>query len=233
MKRLVILFFLGSLFVQSYSQVQNVSPIDTVLETVDLPDSFLQKKQSSEMCTLQLNHCNAPLGNKILRGFGYSLGYNLTMGAFLLLAPDNITMWGRDDKFKLSVIQSQYQSSFTEAPVWDKDHWYINYVGHPYQGAYYYNNMRSQGASVLESSVFCLGQSLLWEYVWEGGMEQPSIQDLVVTPVLGSLFGELFHVAAVRMGKNGYVWYEKVLVCIINPTYAINNGFKKKRKPVR
>jgi len=154
------------------------------------------------------------------------------MGAFLLLAPDNITMWGRDDKFKLSVIQSQYQSSFTKPPVWDKDHWYINYVGHPYQGAYYYNNMRSQGASVLESSLFCLGQSMLWEYVWEGGMEQPSIQDLVVTPVLGMVVGELSHDAAVRMGKNGYVWYEKVFICIINPTYAINNGFKQKRKPV-
>jgi hypothetical protein len=180
---------------------------------------------------LQLNHFNAPLGNKILRGFGYSLGYNLTMGAFLLIAPDNITMWGRDDKFKLPVILNQYQSSFTKPPVWDRDHWYINYIGHPYQGAYYYNNMRSQGASVFESSLFCLGQSFLWEYVWEGGMEQPSIQDLIVTPVFGSLFGELSHRAALRMGKNGYMWYEKLIICIINPTYAINNGFKQKHRP--
>jgi len=150
------------------------------------------------------------------------------MGLFLILAPDNITMWGRDDKFKLPVILSQYRSTFIKPLVFDHDLWYINYVGHPYQGAYYYNSIRSQGATVFQSSIFCLGQSFLWEYVWEGGMEQPSIQDLIVTPVFGILLGELSHVATLQMSKNGYTWFEKVLVCIINPSFAINNGFKVK-----
>ena len=64
--------------------------------------------------------------------------------------------------------------------------------------------------------------------MWEGGMEQPSIQDLIVTPVLGSFVGELAHRATISMSKNGFQWYEKVLVCLINPTFVFNNGFKVK-----
>ncbi len=230
MKRLIILFLGFFVFFQSHSQIQVENNVDTVSAKKCTNDSIAPDRRIYTDQP-QLNHYDASLGNKILRGLGYSLGYNLTMGAFLLIAPDNITMWRRDDKFKMPVILSQYQSSFTKPPVWDKDHWYINYIGHPYQGAYYYNNMRSQGATVLESALFCLGQSFLWEYVWEGGMEQPSIQDLIVTPVFGSLLGELSHRAALRMGKNGYRWYEKVIICVINPTYAINNGFKRKHRP--
>jgi hypothetical protein len=233
MKYLLILFFVGSIFRQSYAQTQIVNSVDTVSEVPDTLKSFLLKSQTPTLYQVRLNHFNAPLGNKILRGLGYSLGYDLIIFSSMLIVPDNITMWTRSDKFKLSVILSQYQSSFTSPPVLDKDHWYVNYIGHPYQGAFYYNSMRSQGSSVLESSLFCLGQSVLWEYVWEGGMEQPSIQDLIVTPVIGSLVGELSHIATVKMSKNGYMWYEKVLICIINPTYAFNNGFKLKRKPIQ
>ncbi|MFT3753141.1 MAG: DUF3943 domain-containing protein [Paludibacter sp.] len=233
MKQLTILFFLVLISIQSHSQVQNVTATDTVVENAGISAFSAGKEQSPQLYDVDLNHYNAPLGNKILRGVAYSMGYNLTMGTFLLLSPNNITMWNRGDKFKWSIIRSQYQSSFTKPPVWDKDHWYVNYVGHPYQGAYYYNNMRSQGATVLESSLFCLGQTVLWEYAWEGGMEQPSIQDLIVTPVVGSVLGELSHRAALSMGKNGYRWYEKVFICFINPTYAINNGFKRKHKPVQ
>ncbi len=71
---------------------------------------------------------------------------------------------------------------------------------------------------------------MIWEYVVESWMEQPSIQDIIVSPVLGSLFGELTHVATVKMSKNGFKWYEIAFVCAFNPSYAINNGFKTKRK---
>jgi hypothetical protein len=86
--------------------------------------------------------------------------------------------------------------------------------------------MRSQGATMLQSSLFCFAQSCLLEYVWEGGVQQPSIQDLIVTPVLGSLVGELSHVATVKMSKNGYAWYEKAIICFINPAYALITDLK-------
>lgn len=231
MKRCVMLFVAVLYLGRSFSQEQSTKLDDSLMLKLDTVRSiFLNTKPPIPYPTM-LNHSNATMGNKILRGLRYSIGLNLTLASFLLIAPDNITMWGRSDKFKLSVIKSQYISSFTKPPVIDPDHWYVNYVGHPYQGAYYYNTMRSQGAGMLESAVFCFAQSCLWEYVWEGGMEQPSIQDLIVTPILGSAVGELSHIATVKMAKNGYSWYEKVIVCIINPVYALNNGFKVIHRP--
>ena len=70
-------------------------------------------------------------------------------------------------------------------------------------------------------------QSVVWEYVWEGGLEQPSIQDLIVTPLGGIILGELSHRATLAMRNKGFQWYEIILTCIINPAYALNNGFKR------
>jgi len=230
-KRLVSLIIFYFFFVVSYSQNQLPLTTDSMQTSTDTVKSIFLKIEPPTFYPVALNRFHASVGNKVLRAFGYGLGLNLTLASVLLILPDNVTMWGKKDKFKWPVIREQYKNTFTKPPVFDKDLWYINYVGHPYQGAYYYNCMRSQGATMLESSLFSFGQSVLWEYVWEGGMEQPSIQDLIVTPVLGSLLGELSHVATLQMSKQGYQWYEKVLICVINPTYAINNGFKVKHVP--
>jgi hypothetical protein len=66
---------------------------------------------------------------------------------------------------------------------------------------------------------------LISKYVWEAGFEQPSIQDLMVTPIAGVLLGEAIHIATNVMSKNGFRWYEIVLVTGLNPAYAINNRF--------
>ena len=233
MRFILIFSFIGCFFLfvqaQTESEVSAKIIADGLLTKPDTLKSFLLKKEQPLFYSPQFHNQNVTIFNKILLGTGYVFSYNACMGLFLVLAPDNITMWGRDDKFKLPVILSQYQSTFTKPPVFDHDLWYINYVGHSYQGAYYYNSIRSQGATVFQSSLFCLGQSFLWEYLWEGGIEQPSIQDLIVTPVFGILLGELSHVATLRMSKDGYTGFEKVLICIINPSFAINNGFKVKR----
>jgi hypothetical protein len=201
----------------------NISNYDTL-------KSFLIKKDPSFLYSLPLKNNNRSLGVKLLHGTTLSTAYNLTIGATLLVLPEHISMWDKSERFKWEAIKQQYKSSFTTPPVVDQDMWYINYVGHPYQGAYYYNNVRSQGATVLESSLFTTAQALLWEYVWEGGVEPPSIQDLIVTPIAGIILGELFHVATIKMGRNGFEWYEIAAVCILNPSYAINNGFKKRSK---
>jgi hypothetical protein len=135
-------------------------------------------------------------------------------------------MWDKEARLNFDGIAEQYKWTFSRSPVFDHDLFVVNYLGHPYQGGYYYNTLRSQGASAWHSALFCLAQSVLWEYVWEGSVEMPSIQDMIVTPVLGSLFGELAHVATVKMSRNGFTWYERIIVCFINPPYVMNNGFR-------
>jgi hypothetical protein len=163
----------------------------------------------------------------------YSAGYNAVILSGLVFAPESLSKWGnKKEKFSASSIFGQYKSSYTKPPVIDHDLFMTNYLGHPYQGGFYYNSVRSQGASMLQSSVFCLGRALIWEYGWEAGIEQPSIQDLITTPLCGILWGELSHVATISMSKHGFKWYEIAIICAINPAYAINNGFKF-NKPIK
>jgi hypothetical protein len=111
--------------------------------------------------------------------------------------------------------------AWTNPPVMDDDGWFHNYVGHPYGGSLYYNSVRSQGASVPESFLTSLVLSTQWEYIFEAVAERPSIQDLVITPVVGSALGELIHSMTTRMRQNGTTAFEKIFIAVLNPAGAI------------
>jgi hypothetical protein len=223
MRKLQILIIAGLMQLAAGAQI----PLNhSMYPPSDTLKSFLVSKDSNFLYHGPINHQNNSFGKKIVRGTFLASGYNISMGTYLIIAPEHISKWNKKEKFRIGSIIKQYQKSYTESPIFDYDLWYINYVGHPYQGSFYYNTIRSQRASVLQSSLFCVGQSLFWEYGWEAGMEQPSIQDLITTPVAGIIIGELTHVATIKMSKHGFRWYEALIVCIINPGYAINNGFK-------
>lgn len=145
----------------------------------------------------------------------------------LIALPKSITKWS--DDWQLDAKRN-LKRAWTTAPVIDKDDWAINYIGHPYSGAIYYNALRSQGATRLQSFIFSSVQSTIWEYGFEAIAEQPSIQDLFITPIVGSFIGELAHLGTIRMARNGFNLGEKILVTIINPSYVINNGYKVKFK---
>lgn len=163
--------------------------------------------------------------NKLKKASLSCIGYNVLVGTYIFTAPESVTNWDKSEKLKLESILDQYGRTFTRAPVIDKDDWYINYIGHSYQGSFYYNTLRSQDVSFWNSSLFCLINSFTWEYLWEGGFEQPSIQDIIITPIAGVLLGELIHNTTINMGKNGFKWYEIAFVTVFNPAYAINNNF--------
>lgn len=169
----------------------------------------------------------SPFGQKVLRGSGLTLAAQSVTVGLLFAMPERTSNW---DRSALGNFGTHFKEAFQKPPVIDGDKWYINYLGHPYQGAYYYNAYRSQGAKFWQAGLFCIGHSLMWEYLVESGFERPSMQDIIVTPIAGSLLGELFHFASVRMSRNGFKWYEAAFVSVFNPMYAINNGFKKAKR---
>ena len=148
----------------------------------------------------------------------------------LMLMPKEVTKWEPD---WIKAAKENLIRAFSTPPVWDKDDWILNYVGHPIVGTYYYNAVRSQNATRWQSFLFATVQSCIWEYVIEGVAERPSIQDLFVTPVAGALLGEPIHLATMGMRKNGFSFFEKVFVLIFNPMFVINNGFGPKHNPPR
>jgi len=210
MKNKLLLFFvLFSVIAESYSQV-----------------GFEMEKDTLSEFNIQV--VNRPkLSYRLFKANNFCIAYNLTMFGWLLVVPESVSKWDLEVKLNGTAIREQYCNSYSKPPVYDNDMPIVNYLGHPYQGAFYYNTLRSQGSTILESSLFCLGQSLLWEYVYEAGMEQPSIQDLITTPIIGALSGELIHRATLKMGKGGYKWYEKIFVYVFNPSFALNNKLAK------
>ena len=167
------------------------------------------------------------LGTKLLRASAITHTFQAINLILMIQFPDHfnysISSWAE--------AKSNLKRAWTTSPVWDKDPWTTNFIGHPYVGSFYYNMLRSQGASPGASLLFSTGQSLIWEFVIEAVAEQPSIQDLLLTSTLGSVMGEFAHRATIRLNQNGFSTFEKILITFINPSYVINNGYRKRHLP--
>ncbi len=222
MIKFLYIIFVGCIPIFTNAQIRVTG---SSFQTGTLNSNFVRKHPPS-LYSFPLKHRGKGTLKKIARGSLYVTGYNISMGGCLLLCPEYISKWNKKEKFQVESIANQYHKSFTSHPVIDRDLWMVNYIGHPYQGGFYYNSIRSQDATAWQSALFCVGHSLVWEYGWEGGMEQPSIQDMITTPLCGILVGEISHVATIKMSRNGFRWYEVLFVCLINPAFAFNHRFR-------
>lgn len=119
-----------------------------------------------------------------------------------------------------------FQNAWTKPPVIDKDRAIVNYLGHPYFGMSFYLSQRNFGESPLRSFLFSTAMSTAFEYFVESWAERPSIQDLIVTPIVGSIYGELVYRATQAMRKDGFTTAEKIAVTVLNPMYVLQNGYR-------
>lgn len=171
-------------------------------------------------------------------GFGEVGAFHVASLFVLFSSPKEYTKWdyglGRE---LLENSHDKFIKAWTTPPIKDKDAWNANWVAHPYAGGYYYNFVRSNGASPLGSFLFSSFASTAWEYGLEAMYEQPSIQDLWITPVLGAIVGEASHQITLLLVKNKFTVGEKLLVLLIDPPYFLNHGFKvpteQRRKQLR
>jgi hypothetical protein len=146
-------------------------------------------------------------------------GSAATIGVLWAL-PDNTSKWSKRDHGWHHFLEA-YQSP----PTWDTDPWGWNYVAHPVFGAITYLMERDFDESPMRSFLFSAWASTTWEFVIEAAMEHPSTQDLIVTPVAGSLLGEGIYQVTKMMRHDGFSTVEKVVVTIINPVYVFQRGY--------
>lgn len=127
--------------------------------------------------------------------------------AALALMPESVTKWDKSELNKKS-LGERWVENVTTKPVWDKDDWEINYIGHPVSGAAYYAMVRNEGLSIFESAVYAtLLSTFFWEYGYESFAEKPSIQDQILTPLIGAFLGEGMHALEEMLDKNeGKIW---------------------------
>ena len=194
------------------------------IPVINLHDSNVSRQSTIPY----LRNEHAGIWKKVGRAELFIGGVELLGMTVLILMPKEVTKWPDDwaqDAWR------NLKRSFSTAPVWDQDDWALNYIGHPIAGSYYYNALRSQNASRFHSFLFSTAQSFIWEYIIEGVAERPSAQDLFITPVVGSMLGEATHLLTMSMRRNGFNFFEKVFVLLLNPMFVINNGFGTRFNP--
>lgn len=129
-------------------------------------------------------------------------GGSIVGAGVLYLLPESVTNWDKDDT---SNIFKKWKDNVREGPVKDEDDWFLNWITHPYWGAVYYMAARSAGLGIFYSFGFsCFLSTFFWEYGIEAFAEIPSKQDLIITPVVGSIFGELFYLSKRKILNNDY-----------------------------
>lgn len=123
----------------------------------------------------------------------------------LELLPEDATAWNRAAISQVLMFKRWFRNIFKKGPEWDHDNPIFNYVLHPYAGAAYFMSARSCGFSFWGSMLYSAAISTIgWEFGIEAFMERPSYQDIVVTPVVGSLIGEMCYKGKRAIVDRGY-----------------------------
>ena len=106
--------------------------------------------------------------------------------------------------------------------VWDEDGFFMNQMGHPYQGSLYFMAGRSNGLNFWQSFLVSASGSLFWEGF--GETTPPSINDIITTPISGTILGEVLH----RLFIDVYEIFPP-LAWIFSPINGINQVVRNKR----
>lgn len=180
-----------------------------------------------------------PPTSRDYRRLGYDTGmyFGTTVIAFGILwaMPESVSNWDKEE-IKEKGILWKWKENVKAGPVWDEDDWVLNWITHPYSGGVYYMTARSSGFNIFESFLYSAFMSTcFWEYGIEAFAEVPSKQDLIITPVLGSVVGEGFFYAKKSILKNDHrVLKSRFLgytsLVIMDPFNTILDGFGYKEK---
>jgi hypothetical protein len=202
--------------------------VDTVKTAIDTVTALPQKKSFVY-----------PPPFKDYRRLGYntSIYFATTVVAFsgLWVMPQRITNWNKAEMREKGIFW-KWKENVKTGPVMDDDKWQLNYIAHPYCGGLYYMTARSSGFSVLESFGYSVIMStFFWEYGIESFAEAPSTQDLIITPILGSVVGEGFFYAKKSIVKHNHkILKSKFLgytaLLFMDPFNTILDGFGYKEK---
>ncbi len=164
---------------------------------------------------------DAPDWRGVRRDTGYFLGYQVAILGVIYVLPASVSKW---DKSEAGNAFKRWRENVSN-PVWDDDDWWINYVLHPYWGATYYVRGRERGLDKGQSFLFSVALSTLFEYTLEAIFEPVSLNDLIITPVAGSLLGEFVFAplrARIRAKPGELDWTDKTLLALTDPLGVVS-----------
>ncbi len=184
---------------------QKQSPLSNGVVTVD--SCVVNQLDKSTLNIYDLPYSKSfscPNKHRLTQNTTALFGGGLATLGILELLPENTTAWNKT-KLRETPFFKRWWMHVKKGAVWDHDNWVFNFVLHPYGGAAYYMSARSQGFNAWQSALYsCAISTLFWEYGIEAFMEYPSIQDLIITPIVGSIIGEQFYKIKRGIVANNY-----------------------------
>jgi opacity protein-like surface antigen len=126
-------------------------------------------------------------------------GYGFGIIGLIALLPEDVSNWDSEEG-----VFNKWTDNVKAGPVWDRDTMALNFIGHPFFGGAYYQIARKSGYRQWDAFVYsAIMSTFYWEYGVEAFAETPSIQDLVITPVLGWAYGEWAFNTEMQIRKGG------------------------------
>lgn len=217
--------------------------IDSVLMSFNEPIEVFQNSiiiSTEFSATLKKNDSvDYPPKFKNYRRLGYNsllyVGAAVVSFGIIWTIPESITHWDKQ-AMKENGFFYKWKQNAKAGPIRDGDNFALNYIAHPYCGGVYYMTARSSGFGIFESFSYSVFMStFFWEYGIEAFAEIPSIQDLIFTPVLGSMVGEgFFYVKKSIVRHDKKVLNSRFLgitsLFIIDPFNTVLDGLGYKEK---
>lgn len=230
--------YIGALETPITSNITDTTLVNSI-ETKEVFEDSINRNTPSIAPLQKSDSINYPPKFKDYRRLGhnsalYVVAATVTFGA-LWLMPESVTKWDKETMREKGIFY-KWKENVKKGPAWDEDGFAMNYLAHPYCGGVYYMTARSSGFNMVESfSYSVLMSTFFWEYGIEAYAEIPSIQDLIITPVVGSVVGEIFFIT-----KKSILTHDKKilnskflgLTCLfaIDPFNTILDGFGYKEK---
>lgn len=181
--------------IQKQDDFLDITSQEVLFESSNNVDSINNSKAS-----LIYNPQRDPI--RLLYNTGLYAGAAVASFGLLWIAPTSISKWDKEE-IKREGLTDKWKENVRIGPVFDQDDFVMNYIIHPWAGGVYYMTARGSGYKRWESFTYSvLMSTLFWEYGVESFAEIPSIQDLFITPIVGSILGEGFFIAKGKIIQN-------------------------------
>lgn len=195
-----------SLLSNNFQNLEQPSLSESIVAYSNAPESFnpYYKLTLTDSTAVQLNTYPPTKRDWKRLGLGSSMYVGAAVISFGILwaLPESVSNWDKEEIKEKGIIW-KWKENVKAGPVWDEDDWVLNWITHPYSGGVYYMTARSSGFTWYESFLYsALMSTCFWEYGIEAFAEIPSKQDLIITPVVGSMVGEGFFYAKKKILKN-------------------------------
>ena len=189
----------------------NLYPVESIVIDQDISQILIPTQFTRDYTFNYLTYDPVRDPKRLLFNTGLYFGAALASFGILWISPESFSGWDKD-KIREEGLFKRWKENVQAGPVWDDDGWFLNWVSHPWAGAVYYMSARGSGFKRWESFLYSnVMSTFFWEYGVEAFAEVPSWQDLIVTPILGSLLGEFF-----------FIWKGKI---IQNERKVLNSKF--------